>query len=71
MFLLINFFLILKKSAQKDKDTLVIIQADREVSHGSVVRIMDEAKRAGLARLAIATSMIRKNLKEGYNEVSE
>ena len=66
-----QLFLILKKSAQKDKDTLVIIQADREVSHGSVVRIMDAAKRAGLERLAIATSMIRKNLKEGNNEVSE
>ena len=66
-----QLFLILKKSAQKDKDTMVIIQADQEVSHGSVVRIMDVAKRAGLARLAIATSMIRKNLQEGYNEVSE
>ena len=66
-----QLFLILKKSAQKDKDNLVIIQADREVSHGSVVRIMDAAKRAGLERLAIATSMIRKNLKEGNNEVSE
>lgn len=67
-----QLFLILSKSAQKKKDALVIIQADQEVSHGSVVRVMDTVKRAGLARLAIATSMIKRTVsKENDNEVSE
>ena len=50
---------VLTKSAQENKDTLVIIQADQEVSHGKVVRMMDTAKRAGLTSLAIATSTMK------------
>ena len=53
---------IFTKTAQKDKDTLVIIQADQEVAHGNVVRMMDRAKKAGLVRLAIATAMKQKTL---------
>lgn len=53
---------IFSKAAQKNKDTLVIIQADQEVSHGNVVRMMDRAKKAGLVRLAIATAMKKKTL---------
>jgi len=53
---------IFSKAAQKSKDTLVIIQADQEVSHGNVVRMMDRAKKAGLVRLAIATAMKKKTL---------
>jgi biopolymer transport protein ExbD len=48
---------IFGNAAQKSKDTLVIIQADQEVAHGNVVRMMDRAKKAGLTRLAIATAM--------------
>jgi len=55
---------VLTKSAQKNKDTMVIIQADQEVSHGKVVRMMDTAKRAGLTRLAIATSTMKKTVPE-------
>ena len=55
---------VLTLSAQKNKDTLVIIQADQEVSHGKVVRMMDTAKRAGLTRLAIATSTMKKTVPE-------
>jgi len=55
---------VLTKSALKNKDTLVIIQADREVYHGKVVRMMDTAKRAGLTRLAIATSTMKKTVSE-------
>ncbi len=51
---------IFSNAAQKSKDTLVIIQADQEVAHGNVVRMMDRAKKAGLARLAIATAMKKK-----------
>lgn len=55
---------VLTKSAQTNKDTLVIIQADQDVSHGEVVRVMDTAKRAGLRRLAIATSTRQETVSE-------
>ncbi len=41
--------------AKTGPDTLVVIQADKEVYHGRVVRILDMAQTAGLKRLAIAT----------------
>jgi biopolymer transport protein ExbD len=67
-----QLFLTLTKFAQEKKDALVIIQADQEVSHGSVVKVMDSAKRAGLTRLAIATSMVKKTVSRGSeDEVSE
>ncbi|HLK58623.1 MAG TPA: biopolymer transporter ExbD [Chthonomonadaceae bacterium] len=37
-----------------DKD-LVIINADKDVTHGLVVSAMDEARKAGVVRFAIAT----------------
>jgi len=40
----------------KDKNTQVVIQADKGVQHGRVVNLMERAKRAGLTRLAIGTS---------------
>jgi len=55
-----NLALLLTKAAQKSRETLVIIQADQDVSHGSVVSMMDLAKKAGLKRLAIATSTMKK-----------
>lgn len=55
-----NLTLLLTKAAQKSRETLVIIQADQDVSHGSVVRMMDRAKKAGLKRLAIATAAMKK-----------
>ena len=59
-----KLFQVLKKSAQRDRDTLVIIQADEKVSHGNVVKMLDTAKRAGLSRLAIATSMKEKTVSQ-------
>ncbi len=38
-----------------EKERLLIIRADKEVSHGLVVDIMDIAKLAGADKLAIAT----------------
>ena len=35
--------------------SLLLIKADQSVSHGTVVKIMDRAKRSGFERLAIAT----------------
>jgi biopolymer transport protein ExbD len=39
------------------QDGVVIIKADKEVLHGRVVEVMDIAKGAGAARLAIATEL--------------
>jgi biopolymer transport protein ExbD len=46
---------VLVETARKNPKTLVVISADRAVSHGQVVSVMDLAEEAGLARLAIAT----------------
>ena len=37
----------------KNPDTMVIVQADQGVPHGKVVEVMEMAKGAGLAQLAI------------------
>lgn len=39
-----------------DKNTQVVIQADKGVQHGRVVNVMERAKAAGLTRLAIGTT---------------
>ena len=46
---------ILRKASREDKALLVILRADREVSHGRVVEVMDRVKRSGFNRIAIAT----------------
>jgi biopolymer transport protein ExbD len=38
---------------EKNPQTLVIVQADEGVAHGKVVQVMEMAKSAGLAQLAI------------------
>jgi biopolymer transport protein ExbD len=40
----------------RDKNTQVVIKADKGVQHGIVVNIMERAKTVGLTKLAIATS---------------
>ncbi len=39
----------------RDKNTQVILKADKGVQHGRVVNLMERAKQAGLTRLAIGT----------------
>jgi len=41
---------------QRDKNTQVVLKADKGVQHGRVVNLMERAKAAGLTRLAIGTS---------------
>lgn len=41
--------------AKYSSDVLVILKADKAVSHGLVVSVMDVAKRSGFNRLGIAT----------------
>ena len=55
-----RLLLSLNSYAKQNQDALVVIQADREVTHGKVVKMMDMAKRAGLVRLAISTSMTKR-----------
>lgn len=40
----------------REKGTLVIVNADKEVKHGKVVRVMDLARKAGAMKLGILTS---------------
>jgi biopolymer transport protein ExbD len=43
----------LAKAHEANAETLVIVQADEGVPHGKVVQVMEQAKAAGLAQLAI------------------
>jgi biopolymer transport protein ExbD len=47
--------LMLKKAYALDKKTQVILRADKGVPHGRVVQVMEQAKQAGLSKLAIGT----------------
>ena len=40
----------------RDKNTQLVLKADKGVQHGRVVNLMERAKQAGLTRLAIGTS---------------
>ncbi len=44
---------VLADAKEKNPNTLVIVQADEGVAHGKVVEVMELAKGAGLAQLAI------------------
>jgi biopolymer transport protein ExbD len=46
---------LLNKVAREKRDTMVIIRADENTTHGNVVAVMDLAKNSGLNKLAIAT----------------
>lgn len=46
---------LLNKVARENRDTMVIVRADENTTHGNVVAVMDVAKNAGLNKLAIAT----------------
>jgi biopolymer transport protein ExbD len=45
----------LRSAAEANPNTMVVIKADRGVTHGRVVSVMDEARSVGLTKLAIAT----------------
>ena len=48
-----ELFLRFKETTQPAK-TRLILQADRDVKHGQVVRVMDLAKKAGITTIVIA-----------------
>jgi len=45
---------VLQERLAKNPDMLVVINADERVEHGMVVDIMDAARQAGVAKMAIA-----------------
>ena len=45
----------LAEAAQSNDQIQVLIQADEQVTHGTVVWVMDQARQVGLNRLAIIT----------------
>lgn len=47
---------VFQAAFQRDKNTQVVLKADKGVAHGRVVNLMERAKQAGLTRLAIGTS---------------
>ena len=47
----------IKKELQVHPNKLLIIKADKDVSHGIVVEVMDIARQSGVDRLAIATQL--------------
>lgn len=45
----------LQAEMKKGKQTTILINADKEARHGWVVEVMDQVKRAGISKLAVAT----------------
>jgi biopolymer transport protein ExbD len=46
---------LLAAEARADRDTVLVIKGDRSSRHGDIVKVMDEARRAGITRMAIGT----------------
>ena len=46
---------LFRNAFARDKDTQVVLKADKSVAHGRVVNLMERAKAAGLSHIAIAT----------------
>ncbi len=51
---------LLNKVARENRETMVIIRADENTTHGDVVAVMDLAKNSGLNKLAIATKPVKR-----------
>src|SRR5262245_39967100 len=49
-----NIRAVLKQRLSANADLLVLINADERVEHGLVVAVMDDARQAGVAKMAIA-----------------
>ncbi|MBI5328241.1 MAG: biopolymer transporter ExbD [Deltaproteobacteria bacterium] len=45
----------IKSELKTASDRTIIIKADKDIPHGTVVKVLDTAKRAGAAKLSIAT----------------
>jgi len=47
----------MKKALPSMKDNALVLKADQDVTHGTVVRIMDIIKKAGVKKLVIGTKL--------------
>lgn len=47
----------IKAALPKMKDSALVLKADQDVSHGTVVKVMDLAKRGGVKKLIIGTRL--------------
>lgn len=45
----------LRQAKQRNPDVAIYLRADRTVPYGTVVRVMDEVKRAGIEKLGMVT----------------
>ena len=46
---------IMREAAANSGDGTLVLKADKTVQHGTVIRVMDAAKRAGMKRLVVGT----------------
>jgi len=47
----------IKEALPKMKDNALVLKADQGVTHGTVVRVMDTAKRSGVKKLIVGTKL--------------
>lgn len=45
----------IREQINEEVDSLVVLEADQNITHGKVVRVMDLIKKGGASRIAIAT----------------
>lgn len=50
-----NLSVMVKEAIKDNPNPLVVLEADQNVTHGKVVRVMDLIKKGGVDRIAIAT----------------
>lgn len=50
-----NLSATIKEHIEDNIDTLIILEADQDITHGKVVRVMDLVKKGGAERIAVAT----------------
>jgi len=50
-----NLSVTISEQIRDNLDTLVVLEADQNITHGKVVRVMDLIKKGGAGRIAIAT----------------
>lgn len=48
----------LRQAKQRNPDVAIYLRADRAVPYGTVVRVMDEVKRAGIEKLGMVTDPV-------------
>ena len=52
----------LTAEVERDKESPLVLKADKQVPHGNVVEVMDIAKQAGIRKLVVATKLKENNL---------